>query len=167
MHLAGQLLKYYNLLKCHLQYVIIWKLTSMQYFNLLSDKTIRKCTSADYDRGKKRHKTMQLRLIEVGWFIHFAWLIHDSGRHVFRCKVCVHVKAKNMFVTRKDYAKPKKDDLTKHEISANHRRSSLSLKCQIDFVTANDHVNLAITAQMLTMLMKAKNCLPTVKNTFI
>ena len=44
----------------------------------------------------------------MDWFVRFAWLIHDSKNHVFHCKVCVHAKAKNVFVTRKDCAKPKK-----------------------------------------------------------
>ena len=110
---------------------------------------------------------MQPPLIKVDWFIYIARLIHDSKSHVFRCKVCVHAKAKNVFVTRKDCAKPKKDDLAKHEISANHRRSMLLPKCQMDFVTANDHVKSAIITHMRAVLTQAKHCLPTVTNAFI
>ena len=69
---------------------------------------IRKCTSAGDDRGKKRKKTTQPRLTKADWFVCFAWVIHDSRNHVFRCKVCVHAKAKNVFVTGTDCAKPKK-----------------------------------------------------------
>ena len=74
-------------------------------FNLLSVKMIRKCTSADDDCGKKRQKTMQPHLIKADWFVRFAWLIHDSESHDLCCKVCVHAKAKNVFVTGKDCAK--------------------------------------------------------------
>ena len=80
----------------------------LAFFYLLSVKMIRKCTSAGDDCGKKRKKTMQPCLIKADWFVHFAWLIHDSKSHVFRSKVCVHAKAKNVFVTGKDCAKPKK-----------------------------------------------------------
>ena len=66
----------------------------------------------------------------------------------FAEKVCVHAKAKNVFVTGKDCAEPKKDDLTKPEISANHRRSTLLPKHQNDFVTANIAV---IITQMQTV----------------
>ena len=109
---------------------------------------IRKCTSAGDDRGKKR----QPRLIKADWFVRFAWLIHDSKSHVFRCKVCVHAKAKNVFFTGKDYAKSKKDDLAKHEIFPDHRRSTLLPKRQMDFVTANDHAKSAIIAHVWTVL---------------
>ena len=34
----------------------------------------------------------------------FARLVHNSKSHDFRCKVCVHVKAKDVFVTGKDCA---------------------------------------------------------------
>ena len=65
-------------------------------------------TSAGDDGGKKRKKTTQSRLIKEDWFVRFAWLIHDSKSHVFCCKVCMHAKAKNVFDTGKDHAKPKK-----------------------------------------------------------
>ena len=97
--------------------------------------------SAGDGRGKKRQKTTQPCLIKADRFVRFAWLIHDSKSHVFRCKVCVHAKAKNVFVTGKNCAKSKKDDLAKHEISADHRRSTLLPRRQMDFVTANDHAN--------------------------
>ena len=78
----------------------------------------------------------------------------------------MHAKAKNVFVTRKDCAKPK-DDLAKHNISANHRRSMLLLKRQVDFMTAKDHAKSVIIAHMGTVLTQEKSCLPTVKNAFI
>ena len=99
---------------------------------------------------------------KTDWFVRFAWLIHDSKSHVFRCKVCVHAKAKNVFVTGKDCAKPKKHNLAKHEISADHRRSTLLPKRQM-----NDHAKSAIITQMQTVLTQAKHSLPTVKNAFI
>ena len=55
-------------------------------------------------------------MIKANWFVRFAWLIeviYNSKSHVLRCKVCVHAKAKNVFVTGKDCAKPNKDDLGK------------------------------------------------------
>ena len=102
---------------------------------------------------------MQPRLIK-DWSVRFpwAWLINESKNHA---------KAKNVFVTGKDCAKPKKDNLAKHEISANHRRSTLLPKRQMDFVTANDHVKSAIIAHMWTALVQAKHCLLIVKNAFI
>ena len=112
---------------------------------------------------------MQPRLIKpfkADWFVRFLWLIYDSKSHVFCCKVCMHANAKNVFVTGKDCAKPKKDDLAKHEISANHRRSTLLPKHQMDFVTANDHAKSAIIAHMRTVLAQAKHYLLTVKNAF-
>ena len=101
----------------------------------------------------------QRRLIKANWFVRFAWLIevnYNSKSHIFRCKVCVHAKAKNVFVTRKDCAKPKKDDLAKHEISADHRKSTLLPKRQMDFVIANIHAKSAIIAHVWTVLMQAK-----------
>ena len=136
----------------------MWELNSSQFFNLLSVNMIRKCTSAGDDRGKKRQKTTQPRLNNADWFIRFAWLIHDNKSIVFRCKVCVHAKAKNVLVTGKDCAKSKKDNLAKHEISADHRRSALLPKRQMDFVTVNDHAKSAIIAHMRTVLTQAKHC---------
>ena len=76
-----------------------------------------------------------------------------------------------MFVTGKDCAMPKKDNLAKHEISADLWRSTLLPKRQMDFttasVTANYHVKSAIITYMQTVLTQAKHCLPTVKNAFI
>ena len=144
----------------------MWELPSFlprSFFSLLSVKMIRKCTSAGDDRGKKR----QPRLIKADWFVRFAWLIHGSKSHVFRCKVFVHAKAKSVFFTGKDCAKSKKDDLAKHEIFPDHRRSTLLPKRQMDFVTANDHMKSAIIAYMWTVLTQAKRCLPTVMNAFI
>ena len=70
-----------------------------------------------------------------------------------------------MFVTVKDCTKPKKDDLAKHEISAEHQRSTLLLNHQMDFVivsvTANDHAKLAIIAQLQTVLTQPNHCLRT------
>ena len=103
----------------------MWELTSLQFFSLLSVKIIRKCTLAGDDRGKKQRKTTQPCLIKTGWCVRFAWLIHDSKSHIFRCKVCMHAKAKNVFVTGKD-------DLAKQEISADHQRSTLLLKRHMD-----------------------------------
>ena len=122
-----------------------------------------KCTSAGDDRGTK----IQPRLIKADWFLRLASLIHDIRSHVFRCKVCVHAKAKNVFFAGKDCAKSKKDDLVKHEIFPDHRRSTLLPKRQMDFVAANDHAKLAIIGHVWTVLMQAKRCLPTVMNAFI
>ena len=60
------------------------------------------------------------------------------------------------------------EDLAKHEMSADHRRSMLLPKRQrqIDFVTANDHANSAIIAHMRTVLTQAMHRLPTAKNAF-
>ena len=116
---------------------------------------IRKCTSAGDDRAKKR----QPRLIKADWLLRFARLIHDSRSHVFRCKVCVHAKAKNVFFTGKDCAKSKKDDLAKHEIFPDHRRSTLLPKRQMDFVAANDHAKSAIIGHVWTVLTQAKRSL--------
>ena len=86
---------------------------------------ILKCTSADDDHGKNDRKdAATFDQFKADWFVRCAWLIHDIKSHVFRCKVCVHAKAKNVFVTGKDCAKPKKDDLAKHEVSADYRRST-------------------------------------------
>ena len=162
--LAGQLQN--NIIICLNTTCKMWEPTSSQFLNL-----IRKCTSADDDCRKKRQKTMQPHLIKMDWVICFAWLIHDNESHVFRCKVCVHAKAKNVFVTGKDCTKPKKDDFAKHKISADHWRLTLLPKHQMDFVTAsvtaNDHAKSAIITKMQTVLTKAKHCLPTVKNTFM
>ena len=79
----------------------------------------------------------------------------------------MHAKAKKVFVIEKDCVKPKKDDLAKHEISADHQISMLLQKRQMDFVTANDHVKSAIIAHMWTVLTQAKRCLQTVMNAFI
>ena len=51
--------------------------------------------------------------------------------------------------------------------SADHRKSTLLPKHQMDFVTANDHAKSAIIAQMRTVLTQAKHSLPTVKDAFI
>ena len=121
----------------------MWELTSSQLFSLLLVKMILQCTLAGDDRGNKttENDAAMFDQFKTDWFVHFVWLIHDSKSH---CKVCVHAKAKNVFVTGKDCAKPKKDDLAKHEISADHRRSTLLPKRQMDFVTANDHAKSAI-----------------------
>ena len=62
------------------------------------------------ESGKKILKTTTW-LIKPDWFIRFPWLIHDRDNHVFRCRTCVHAKARNVFVSGKDANKPKKDDL--------------------------------------------------------
>ena len=103
---------------------------------------------------------------KADWFVRFAWLIHDSKSHIFR-KVCVHAKAKNVFVTGKDCAKPR--NTWQNEISADHRISTLLPKRQrqMDFVTANDHAKSGIIAHLRTVLTEVKHCLPTVKNAFV
>ena len=87
---------------------------------------------------------------------------------MFTCKICVNAKASNVFATGKDASRPKKDDLTKHHNSADHRRSVALPKRQREFVmasvTANDHAKAGIVAQMRTVLTQAKHCLPTAKN---
>ena len=94
----------------------------------------------------------------------FCVAFYDIKSHIFHCKLCVHAKAKNVFVTGKDCAKPKKDDLAKHDISADHQRSTLLPKRQMDFMTANDYTKSAIITHVLT---QAKHNLPTVMNAFI
>ena len=68
----------------------------------------------------------------------------------------------------KDTSQPKKGDLTKREISADHQRAMLLPKWQLEFVTAsvaaNNNATLAIIAQMRTVLTQAKHCLLTVKH---
>ena len=76
------------------------------------------------------------RLIKSDWFVHFLWLQHNSGNHVFRCTTYVRAKAKNVFAYGKDCNKPKKGDLLKHEISADHKQSALVPKQQLAFTTA-------------------------------
>ena len=101
---------------------------------------------------------------KADWFVRFAWLIHDSKSHVFR-------KAKNVFITGKDCAKPR--NTWQNEISVDHRRSTLLPKRQrqMDFViasvAANDHAKSAIIAHMRTVLTQVKHCLPTFKNAFV
>ena len=55
-------------------------------------------------------------------------------------------------------SKPNKDDLAKHESSADHRRST-TVKRQQEFVTAavtaNDHAKAAVIAQTWTVLTQA------------
>ena len=81
-------------------------------------------------------------------------------------KVCVHAKARTCLSPGLRQAQ---EDLAKHEISADHRRSMLLPKRQrqIDFVTANDHANSAIIAHMRTVLTQAMYRLPTAKNAFM
>ena len=117
---------------------------------------------------RKRQKPAPARLVKPDWFLRFPWLVHDPEKRLFRCKVCIDAKAKNVFVSGKDCTKPKKDDLAKHETSTDHRRSATVKRQQKEFVaaavTANDHAKSAVIAQMRTVLTQAKNCLPTAKN---
>ena len=126
-------------------------------------------SESDDDEPKgKRQKPAPARLVKPDCFLRFPWLVHDSEKRVFRCKVCTDAKAKNIFVSGKDCSKPKKDDLAKHETSADHRRSTTVKRQQREFVaatvTANDHAKAAVIAQMRTVLTQAKHCLPTAKN---
>ena len=95
-------------------------------------------------------------------------MLRDQEKRMFRCKVCIHTKAKNVFVSGKDSSQTKKDDLTKLEISADHWRAMLLPKWQLEFMTAsvvaNDNAKLAIIVQMCTVLTQVKYCLLTVKN---
>ena len=126
---------------------------------------IRKETDSRSDNSKKR-KVVTPRIIKADWFTTFPWLAHEDG--VFKCKICVNAKASNVFATGKDASRPKKDDLTKHHNSADHRRSVALPKRQREFVmasvTANDHAKAGIVAQLRTVLTQAKHCLPTAKN---
>ena len=119
-------------------------------------------------RGAGDNFEVRKKDTENDWFIRFPWLIHDGDNHVFRCWTCVHAKARIVFVTGKDANKLKKDDLVKHEMSADHNRPALLPQQQLAFatarVTANDHAKSAIIAQLSTVLIQAKHCLPTVKN---
>ncbi|KAI0212488.1 hypothetical protein LSAT2_002594 [Lamellibrachia satsuma] len=67
------------------------------------------------------------------------------------------------------YFRLRQEDLAKHDICADHRRSMLLPKRQrqIDFVTVNDHVNSAIIGHMRTVLTQAMHRLPTAKNAFM
>ena len=62
----------------------------------------------------KRKKPAQLRLVEGAGFCLFSELIHDA----------LTPKPIIIFVSGKDCRKPKKDDLTKHESSTDHVRST-------------------------------------------
>ena len=82
-------------------------------------------SESDDDEPKgKRQKPTPARLAKPDWFLRFPWLVHDPEKRVFRCKVCIGAKAKNVFVSGKDCTKPKNDDLAKHETSTDHRRST-------------------------------------------
>ena len=127
---------------------------------------IRKEAFSRSDHLKKRK--VAPRIIKADWFTTFPWLAHEDMPSSFTCKICVNAKASNVFATGKDASRPKKDDLTKHHNSADHRRSVALPKRQREFVmasvTANDHVKAGIVAQMRTVLTQAKHCLPTAKN---
>ena len=124
--------------------------------------------SDDDEPNAKRQKREPARLVKTDWFLRFPWLIHDEEKRVFRCKICIEAKAKNVFVSGKECTKPKKDNLAKHESSADHRRSTTVKRQRKEFVTAavtaNDHAKAAVIAQMRTVLTQAKHCLPTAKN---
>ena len=126
---------------------------------------IRKETDSRSDHLKKR-KVATPRIIKAGWFTTFPLLAHEDG--MFKCKICVNTKASNVFATSKDASRPKKDDLTKHHNSADHRRSVALPKRQCEFVmssvTTNDHAKAGIVARLRTILTHAKHCLPKAKN---
>ena len=111
--------------------------------------------SDDDEPNAKRQKREPPRLVKTDWFLRFPWLIHDEEKRVFRCKICIDAKAKNVFVSGKDCTKPKKDNLAKHESSADHRRSTTVKRQRKKFVTAavtaNDHAKAAVIAQMRTV----------------
>ena len=84
--------------------------------------------------------------------------------------MCVHTKSKNVFVSEKDSGRPKRDDLTKLKMLADHLRATSLPKRQLGIcdgsVAVNDNAKLAIIVQMRTGLTQAKHCLPTVKMRF-
>ena len=137
----------------------------MYAFTCLHTIMIRKENDSRSDHLKKR-KVATPRIIKADWFTTFPWLVHEDG--MFKCKICVNTKASNVFATSKDASRPKKDDLTKHHNSADHRRSVALPKRQREFVmasiTTNDHAKAGIVTRLRTVLTQAKHCIPKAKN---
>ena len=95
---------------------------------------IRKEAFSRSDHLKKRK--VAPRIIKADWFPTFPWLAHEDG--MFTCKICVNAKAANVFATGKDASRPKKDDLTKHHNSADHRRSVALPKVELQMLNVSN-----------------------------
>ena len=105
--------------------------------------------SADDDRGKKRKKTTQPRLMKADWFgyvLRDLFTIAKATSFVFACM------RKQITCLSSARTEPSQEDLAKHEIFVDQRSSTLLPKCQVDIVTANDHAKSAIIAHMRTVL---------------
>lgn len=99
-------------------------------------------------------ETISNRQIKGSWFTDFDWLSLEDGK--FFCKVCRKRKKQNIFAKEgKDSAKPKRDDLKKHNSSVDHREAveeSRVLKPAMEKATVNaySHAKDALIAEMRT-----------------
>lgn len=120
------------------------------------------------DPKRKKYDRDGNRTIKAAWFKEFEWLEHSSDAQLLFCKLCRETRKKNVFALGKDSSKPKKDDLTKHGRSDDHKNSVEEKTLKSDLATAatNAYVGCkaAITAQMATLLMQAKEGIPMRKN---
>lgn len=117
---------------------------------------------------RKRYERDGHRSVKAVWFKEFEWLGHDDAEQLLFCKLCRETRKKNVFAKGKDASKPKKDDLVKHGKSEDHRNSVEEKALQKNLTTAatNAYVGCkgAVTAQMATLLVQAKEGIPTRKN---
>ena len=61
------------------------------------------------------------RRIKLEWFMEFPWLELDEKKDVFYCKLCRIYHPIGIFVSGKNTANPKRDDLKKHEETEGHK----------------------------------------------
>ena len=104
---------------------------------------------------------------KADWFVRLRGLFTIAKATSFAAKFACTRKQEH--VCHREGLRQAQEDLAKHDICADHRRSMLLPKRQrqIDFVTAKDHANSAIISHRLTVLTQAMHRLPTAKKTFM
>ena len=124
-------------------------------------------SEADSSKKTKKYTRDLNRKVKAEWFQAFKWLQYDEKRDVFMCEMCCSTKKSNTFTSGKSAARPKRDDFVKHENTRDHKMSNpgeLSHQMTKAITNAHNFAKDAIKAQLATVLMQAKEGIPTSKN---
>lgn len=115
---------------------------------------------------KKKKYDDSSRKCKAEWFTEYKWLRQENEK--FFCSLCLATKKRNIFTSGKSVKKPKKDDFAKHEKLLDHIMASagdLPKEMKIAVKKSHEHAREAVMAQMATLLVQAKEAIPTSKNT--
>ncbi|XP_070549057.1 uncharacterized protein [Ptychodera flava] len=118
------------------------------------------CESPSGKKSPQKYDRDDSRSLRNGWFSEFPWLIHDRTGGLLKCKMCIDANLQNVFTSGKPDKAPKKDDLTKHARTKEHRFAASRPVLQRDMKCATSSayskIKDSIVAQLRTVYTMAK-----------